>query len=444
VFKTSTGAREYGGTTVTLPPAELRPAQVPDSVADRERVNCRGCETASLQRVLDLGSLSCADFADPHDRLPEPQARLELMLCSRCGLLQLRHTTVSDSLYSTRWCNQREPAEKNMAALAARVSEFTELSPGDAILDISSPCAKVAQFFASPGIRRISFDPAALGSGAMTGLDGAVAEFFRQDRIAGERFRIVTSIGIFDEFDDPSQFAWDVARLLTADGVWAIQVPYLPLLLAGHEVDAMGPRHLAYYSLNSLELLLGRHGLAIADVETSDTGRGLLRVFAVPENSASRNVAGRERVRAMRAWEASLKLDLPPTYEKFGQQIANIGALLSAWVRRERAHQRTVSAYGCSDGGNMLLHMFGLDRSLLHVLGDDHPGNYGMLAAGNGIPIVSLDQAMRESDSLVVLPWYRFSEIHKRATGFVERGGQLIKPLPYPQVQDSSGIRDIK
>src|SRR5206468_12023703 len=54
--------------------------------------------------------------------------------------------------------------------------------------------------------------------------------------------------------------------LLSPDGVFAIEAPYLEPLLRRTEFDTIYHEHLTYLSLRPLERLLGRHGLEVFDL----------------------------------------------------------------------------------------------------------------------------------------------------------------------------------
>jgi hypothetical protein len=113
---------------------------------------------------------------------------------------------------------------------------------------------------------------------------------------------------MFYDLEDPSAFVADVASILLEEGVWVIEMHYLPMVLECNAFDAIWPEHIEYYSLSSLEPLLARHGLLVADVETNDVNGGSFRMYVVHRNSPAASVpARRERVNAMRARDCSAR-----------------------------------------------------------------------------------------------------------------------------------------
>ena len=65
------------------------------------RTTCRVCD-GSLEPVLDLGEHYVSDFISPGDS-DGTKAPLELVICRRCRLLQLKHTVPGETMYRNYW-----------------------------------------------------------------------------------------------------------------------------------------------------------------------------------------------------------------------------------------------------------------------------------------------------------------------------------------------------
>jgi NDP-4-keto-2,6-dideoxyhexose 3-C-methyltransferase len=289
-------------------------------------------------------------------------------------------------------------------------------------------------------VRRVGFEPAEnLACEAAAGTDRIVLDFFSARPVAGEQFRVVTSIAMFYHLEDPSAFVADVASVLLEEGVWEIEMPSLPMVLGCNAFDAICHEHIEYYSLSSLQPLLARHGLAVADVETNDVNGGSFRVYVVHRDSPAASVpARRERVNAMRAREQGAGLLGPAVYQEFGAQVQQIGAKLQEWLRNERRDGREISAYGGSTKGNTLLQVFGLDHSMIRSAAERNPEIWGKYTVGTWIPIVSEAEARAHADDFLVLPWHFMDEIQMREHDSLARGGKLVAPLPNLRVITSN------
>ena len=400
----------------------------------RVRKTCRSCGSGRLQSVLDLGNLYVSNFADVPDSGRWPRVPLDLLLCEECGLAQLRHTTPAEWLYTHYWYKSGISATMRAALgdIASKAAHFAGLQAGDSVLDIGCNDGTLLRSYSYDGVRRVGFEPAEnLACEAAAGTDRIVPDFFSARPVAGEQFRIVTSIAMFYDLEDPSAFVADVAGILLEEGVWVIEMHYLPMVLECNAFDAICHEHLEYYSLSSLEPLLARHGLLVADVETNDVNGGSFRVYVVHRNSPAASVpARRERVDAMRAREQTAGLRSPSVYQEFGARVRQIGAKLREWLGNERRHGQEISAYGASTKGNTLLQVFGLDHTVIRSAAERNPEKWGKYTVGTWIPIVSEAEARAHADNFLVLPWHFMDEIQIREHDFLARGGKLVAPLP--------------
>ena len=275
---------------------------------------------------------------------------------------------------------------------------------------------------------------------AAAGTDRIVNDFFSARPVHGEQFRVITSIAMFYDLENPNAFVADVASLLHQEGVWIIEMHYLPQVLAHNAFDSICHEHLEYYSLAALESLLARHGLVVADAETNEVNGGSLRVYIVHRHSPAPSVAARrERLEGLRAKEQFANLAQIRTYAKFNGRIRRIGERLRAFVESEIARNNQLSVYGASTKGNTLLQVFGLDRSLIRSAAERNPEKWGRFTVGTWIPIISEAEARAHANDFLVLPWHFLNEIQMRERDFLSRGGKLILPLPTPFTIDSAG-----
>ena len=67
-----------------------------------------------------------------------------------------------------------------------------------------------------------------------------------------------------------------------------------------------------------------------------------------------------------------------------------------------------------------------------------------MKCLGSDIELISEEDARKKNPSaFVVLPWNFKSEIVKRERDYLNNGGMLMFPMPYPHVVDKNGEKKL-
>jgi NDP-4-keto-2,6-dideoxyhexose 3-C-methyltransferase len=406
------------------------------------RTTCRVCG-GQLDPILSLGEQYISNFVTPETPNGN-KAPLDLVLCRRCTLLQLRHTVPADWMYQNYW--YRSGTNQTMRDALADITNTAEylidLRAGDTVLDIGCNDGTLLSSYKTKGIRRIGFDPAVnLAPFSQQVTDQLVIDFFSAEAygVSSPRPKIVTSVAMFYDLEDPNKFVSDIKQVMHRDGVWVLQMSYLPLMLKQHDFGNICHEHLEYYSLQSLEYLLESHGFMVSDVQMNDVNGGSIRVF-IRNNGADDTLfadatyrkLATERVRKMRAQEAKMGLSEAAAYLDFATWIKRIRGDVHNFVADQVLSGKIVAVYGASTKGNVMLQYFGLDNSLISFAAERNPDKWGLITTGTRIPMISEEDARAQHpDYFLVLPWHFIEEFREREKAYLFGGGKFIVPLPH-------------
>ena len=417
-----------------------------ESSGVKTRTTCRVCD-GLLESIMSLGEQYVSNFVDP-DEANGLKAELELVLCRECGLLQLRDTVPPEALYRNYWYRSgtNESMRRALAEIATETAYLAHLAEGDAVLDIGSNDGTLLAAYPTPGLYKIGFDPSRnLAEYSEKVADKVLIDFFNArtyldtPELRDRRPKAVTSIAMFYDLEDPNEFVADIKAVMHEEGVWVVQMSYLPLMLTQNAFDNICHEHLEYYSLHSLESLLARHDFEVVDMQLNDVNGGSLRVY-IRNRGADENAFGdatyrrlaKERVRALRQREDEMCLGHVETYQEFAQRVERVKADVVGFVQQQVAAGRSVYVYGASTKGNTLLQYFGLDQTLITAAAERNPGKWGKVTVGTRIPIVSEDEARAaRPDHFLVLPWHFMEEFEERERPYLLSGGRFIVPLPH-------------
>ncbi len=413
-----------------------------------ERDGCRICGSPALREVLDLGNLAVSDFVDGAEPLYAP---LVLALCDPdeggCAFVQLKHRAVDQSLLYTRYWYRPGTNESMRAALADVVDAAQAAVPlgaGDIVVDIGANDGTLLRAYGRGDLTLVGFEPAEnLLAEARAGTDLIVPErftaaSFKRHLGSASQARLITSIAMFYDLEEPHDFARDVADILAPDGLWVVQMAYLPTMLAANNFDNVCHEHVGYYSFGVMDGLVRAHGLEIRDVELNDVNGGSFRVYVQHGAHADtrwRSAGADDRVGRLARAERVQRLTDTDTYRRFAHRIADIRETVRGFVLKELADGKVFHVYGASTKGNTILQYFGLDHRHLRLAADRNSDKWGLWTVVTEIPIVS-EEASRAArpDYYLVLPWHFRETFVARERAFLDSGGGMIFPLPEPSL----------
>ncbi len=395
--------------------------------------------------MLSLGDQHIAGaFAEPGGRQPvSRRIPLDLVRCDMtrnqdgCGLVQLRHSVPGSILYQSYWYRSgvNQTMTRNLHDIARQAEEMVGLRPGDLVVDIGCNDGTLLDGYETSNLRHLGFDPSDQGRYAVEKGYEVVRDFYSYEllrtRYADQQARVITSIAMFYDLEQPRAFVNDVAMALAEDGVWVIELHYLATMLERNEFDVIVHEHLEYYSLAVVERLLAEAGLAVVRAELNDINGGSIRLFIRRAGRFASEGADAKALAELRISEFEMALDAPDPYERFATAAAKIRDDLSALCRRLVADGKTIHVYGASTKGNTILQYAGVGVDLIPYAADRNPDKHGSQTIGSNIPIIS-EERSREllPDYYLALPWHFLDEFLDREREFLDRGGRFIVPMP--------------
>jgi len=401
---------------------------------------CRVCGSTDLQFLFSIGEQYLNDFVEPGYEYSGTKYPIELELCNDCTLVQLRHTAPQELLYSRHYWYRSGVTHTMRTHLRDTVGSCLNLVStweGDVFLDIGSNDGTLLRNVPSH-LHRVGVEPAInLAEEGAEGVDCFINNFWSAD-VYGRHVRrpakIVTALGMFYDLDDPNKFIGDVAEVLAEDGMFVAQLMCLRNMLDQRDVGNLTHEHLEFYSLRSLERLLGTHGLEIMDIEHNRVNGGSYRLYCRHAGSKVEPfMYADHRVGNVRAMEQGL--DEPRTYRLFLRELERTKDVVYEFIEGEYCRGRRTWVYGASTKGNVLLQYYRLDKRLVQGAAERSPEKWGRVTIGTGIPIVSEEEARKaRPDYFLVLPYAFLDEFVDREREWLHAGGRFVVPLPEPRI----------
>lgn len=397
---------------------------------------CRIGGGPNLVPVLDLGHQALTGVFPRSPDEPVTTGPLRLVWCPDSGLLQLAHSYDLGEMYGENYGYRSGLNQSMVRHLTQKMRElerFADLRPGDAVLDIGSNDATSLKAYGTAGLTRVGMDPTGAKFRRYYPEDVTlVPDFFSAAayrRTGARPAKIVTSIAMFYDLEDPIAFAREVEQVLAPGGIWHFEQSYMPSMLRLTSYDTVCHEHLEYYSLGVVKRILDAAGLRPVDVKMNAVNGGSFAVTAV------RKADPRRGSEAVIEWllgqEDRMGLDTPRPYRDFEERVYRHRADLLRLLKTLAADGKRVIGYGASTKGNVVLQFCGVTTAEVAAIAEVNPDKFGAFTPGTGIPIIpeAEARAMRP-DYFLVLPWHFKEGILQREAEFLAGGGRMIFPFP--------------
>ncbi len=412
---------------MTIPP-EAKEAKMQNIT----RTTCRLCGSPKLKDIISLGEQYINDFPSTlAEKGRNGKCPLDIVLCEKCSLFQLRHTAPQELLYARHYWYKsgiNDTIRTDLAAIASVALKITDLKPDDIFLDIGANDGTLLSNLKGKAIR-IGCEPANnLHEELKLNADHIISDFWTKanyEKLGVKKAKAITAIGMFYDMEDPNQFIRDASDILAPGGIFIAQLMTLKPMLEQNDVGNICHEHLEYYTYKSLKYLFETNGLEIFDVQENPINGGSYRLFARHYQKGS-----------IEHHESCTEAD----FYQFRDRLERQREACLAYIGKAVRENKRVYLYGASTKGNVILQYYGLDNRLISGAADRNPTKWGKYTLTD-IPILSEEDGRRNADLFLVLPYGFIDEFVKRESAWLKNGGEFIVPLPkFRVIRHSSPI----
>jgi hypothetical protein len=403
----------------------------------KEISQCRVSGSTNLINVLSLGSQALTGVFPKKINDQITVGPLELVWCPDSALLQLKHTYAPGEMYGENYGYRSGLNQAMVEHLTSKVRFLERLAKpacGDIILDIGSNDATTLKAYSDNKLDLIGIDPTGDKFAKFYPKQiSLVSDFFSEKNYRNIRKRnakIITSLAMFYDLDDPVKFAQEIRNILAEDGIWHFEQSYMPSMLRTNSYDTICHEHLEYYSLDAVEKILVKAGLKIIDVVMNSVNGGSFAVTATHQESHF-YCANDPVINWMLEQEGRMGLSTPKPFRDFEERVYRHRKDLKRLIQSLVADGKKILGYGASTKGNVLLQFCNLGINEVFAIAEVNSEKFGKVTPGTHIPIISEVEARKiRPDYLFVLPWHFKDGILRREKEYAASGGKFIFPFP--------------
>ena len=393
---------------------------------------CKICKNKNLKKIVEIGSQPLSGIFLKSKRYNLKKYPLNLYKCKKCDLVQLLKSPGKDKMFgdSYEYKTSLSLSMKNhIEKKASYLKEKKFINKYSKILDIG---CNDGTFLNSFGYMKhlYGIDPSAKKFKDYYNKNiNLIFDFFSKSKIEHTikqkiKFDVITSYAMFYDVQDPNKFCKDIDSLLSKNGIWNLELSYLPLMLKNLTYDQICHEHVAYYSLHVFKKLIEKHNLRIIDLKLNEINGGSIEIFCAKKNSKFKS----KKRKIIKVLSDEKKISLK-SFKNFNSRINNIKRIVQLFIKLNS--KKNIIGYGSSTKGNVVLNHCGINNTQIKFICDASKRKINKYTPGTNIKIISKNQMRKlKPDYLLVLIWSFRSEVIKQEKNFIMNGGKLVFHLP--------------
>jgi len=397
---------------------------------------CRISGSKNLITVLSLGEQELTGVFPRSKSENITRGPLDLVWCPDSGLLQMKQSYSLSEMYGDNYgyrSGLNASMVRHLTNKVKMLEKMVKLSDSDLVIDIGSNDATTLKAYSGKH-KKVGIDPTGKKFIDYYTTDtDLIPDFFSaavfKASFPQERAKIITSIAMFYDLEQPADFVRDIEACLADDGIWHFEQSYMPSMLRTNSYDTICHEHLEFYSFKVVKNLLESCGMRVLDVQMNAINGGSFAITACKKNA--RFASNLPIIKWMLQQEDDMGLDTPKPYRDFEERVyrhrKNLVELIEALV----SDGKKIFGYGASTKGNVLLQFCGLGTEHIPFIAEVNDQKFGAFTPGTYIPIISEAEARAmKPDYFLVLPWHFKHSILEREKDYLANGGKFIFPLP--------------
>jgi hypothetical protein len=401
--------------------------------------HCRNCKSVSLESILNLGNQAMTGIFPEKNNSKISSGDLKLVRCLNCSLVQLQHSFDPNEMYGQNYgyrSSLNSSMVNHLLSKSVKLKQRYNLKKNDIILDIGSNDGTFLSFF-NKNFNRIGIDPTI--SKFKKYYDDKtillVDDFFNSENYykkIKKKAKLITSLAMFYDLDDPNDFVSNICEVLDDDGIWHFEQSYMPMMIETTSYDTICHEHLEYYDLTIIKKILSKHKLKVIDIELNSINGGSIAITAAKKKS--KHKTNEVLINWILNKEKKLYRD-ENYFFSFRDKVKKHRKDLKKIIRDLNADNKIIIGYGASTKGNVLLQYCGFTSKEIKFIAEINKDKYNHYTPGSNIKIVSEAKAKSiKPDYMLVLPWHFRDSIIRREKKFLENKGKLIFPLPQIEI----------
>ena len=393
---------------------------------------CRISKKRDLVSVGKFRKMSLTGTFPKNRNQKIPYLPFEVVYSKSSKLLQLKHNYNPKLLYGDNYgyLSSLNPVmNKHLKKKSSFLKRKIKFKKDDFILDIGSNDGTFLNFFEGPNI---------------FGIDPSIKKLKKHYRknirkfssifekgyifIKKKNFKLISAFAMFYDLEDPVLFMKKVKNILSQDGIFHIEVAYLPEIIKNFSYDTFCQEHYEYYSLLSLNYLCEKTDMKIIDFGFNKINGG--SVWLNISHTESKFKSKKLKISKRIAYEIKEGINKQSTYKNYFKKVFDHGKKLHTLIKKIKRENKSIYGFGASTKGNVLLQNSKIDKDLLRGIFEVNKEKFNKFTPYSKIKI--LDEKKLKNikvDFILLLIWHFRGYVIKKIKK-LNSNTKIIIPFP--------------
>ena len=260
---------------------------------------CRVCDSKKLVKVIDLKKQPLANNLVTNPNRKVKLYPLKIFFCKNCKNSQLSVVVNNRILFNNYYYKSSisSTLKKHFIKSANKYISRFKLNKNSYIMDVGSNDGIGLLPFKKKNIKNLyGVEPAKNLSAITKKLNIKTYNSFLNSKIASKnsnKFDLITASNVFAHVDKIKLLTINISKMLRKNGIFIVEVQYLPRMLIDGSFDNIYHEHVNYWCLSSLDYFCKINKLLIFDAELINTHGGSIRVYIKKKDNFDQPISNR-------------------------------------------------------------------------------------------------------------------------------------------------------
>ena len=403
---------------------------------------CRISNDDKLFKIFDFGKINLTGVFPNSLNTKIEETPLSVVFSKKSKLLQLQHNYDPNKLFGNNY-GYRSGLNTSMVYHLKNkyltIMKKYKLKKDDKILDIGSNDGTFLNFFSNQDFR-VGCDPSSKKFKKYYNKNIKTIDKIFDDKIRKQlknKFKFISSIAMFYDLENPIKFCKNIEKILETDGIFHVEIAYLPDIFKKCSFDTFCQEHLTYFSLISFKNLIDQTNLKIIDYGRNDINGGSINFDLAFKKS--KLVSKNKKINKLYSSEIKQNFHKIYKYKNFFKDVNKNIISIKKIIHNLSNKNKKIYGFGASTKGNVSLQLCDLNNKVVKAVYDVNKEKFNSYTPGTKILIKNEKYIFKDNpDYLILLIWHFSKTLKKKFNKFKLKKMKFI--WLFPKVKISNKI----